>query len=65
MKAKVGNKCKTEANGCNWAVVASLFADDTVLLGDSERERQGVVHELHMVCMCVRRKLRVNAWKSS
>ncbi len=41
---------------------ASLFADDTVLLADSDRKLQRVVHEFYRVC--VRKKLRVNAGKS-
>ncbi len=47
---------------CNWAVLASLFADDTVLLIDSERDFQSVVDEFYMVW--VRRKLGVNTGKS-
>ncbi len=39
-------------------MVASLFADDTVLLADSERKLQKVVDEFYRCC--VRRKLRVN-----
>ncbi len=41
---------------------ACLFADDTVLLAESERELQSVVDQFHSVCS--RRKLRVNAGKS-
>ncbi len=43
-------------------MVASLFADDTVLLADSERELQKVVDEFYRVY--VKRKLRVNTGKS-
>ncbi len=43
-------------------MVACLFADDTVLLAESERELQRVVDESYSVGM--RRKLRVNAGKS-
>ena len=38
----------------NWSQVASLFADNTVLLAESERELQRVVNEFDRVC-----KLRV------
>ncbi len=40
-------------------MVARLFADDTVLLTDSERELQKVIDGFYRVC--VRRKLGVNA----
>ena len=43
-------------------MAACLFADDTVLLAESERELQRVVDQFHSVCS--RRKLRVNAGKS-
>ncbi len=43
-------------------MAACLFADDTVLLTESERELQGVVDQFHSVCS--RRKLRVNTGKS-
>ena len=44
MKAKVGNiGARMKLSGCDWEVTASLFADDTVLLADSERELQRVV----------------------
>ena len=39
-----------------------LFADDTVLLAENERELQEVVNEFYNVCM--RRKVKVNAGKS-
>ncbi len=39
-----------------------VFADDTVLLTESERELQRVVDQFDSVCS--RRKLRVNARKS-
>ncbi len=48
-------------NKCDLTVVASLFADDTVLLADSEKDLQKVVDEFYR--MYVRRKLRVNAGK--
>ncbi len=37
----------------------SLFADDTMLLAEIERELQRVVDQFHSVC--TRKKLRVNA----
>ncbi len=63
MKAKVGNvDARLKVNGVDWSVVACLFADDTVLLAESERELQQVVDEFCNVC--VRRKLTVNVGKS-
>ncbi len=41
---------------------ACLFADNTALMAESERELQRVVDQFHNVCS--RRKLRVNAGKS-
>ncbi len=49
-------------NGMGWSVTACQFADDTLLLAESERELQRVVDQIHNVCK--RRKLRVNAGKS-
>ncbi len=49
-------------NGVDWSVTACLFADDTVLLAESERKLQRVVDQFHNVCS--RRKLRVNARRS-
>ncbi len=46
----------------DWSVAACLFADDTELLAESERELQRVVDQFHSVCS--RRKLRVNAGRS-
>ncbi len=43
-------------------MAACLFAYDTLLLAESERELQRVVDQFHSVCS--RRKLRVNAGKS-
>ncbi len=43
-------------------MAACLCAADTMLLAESERERQRVVDQFHSVCS--RRKLRVNAGKS-
>ena len=63
MKAKVGKVgAKMELEGENWWMVTSLFADDTVLFAESERELQKVVSEFHNVCK--RRKLKVNINKS-
>ncbi len=45
-----------------WSVVTCLFADDTVLLAESEGDLQRVVNEIYSVCK--RRKLKVNAGKS-
>ena len=51
MKAKVGNiGARLKLNGEGWAVVACLFADDTVLLAESEGELQRVVDEFYNVC---------------
>ncbi len=62
MKAKVGKiGVGMKLNGVDWSVAACLFADDTVLLAESERELQRVVDQFHSVCS--RRKLRVNAGK--
>ncbi len=49
-------------NGEVWSVVTCLFADDTVLLAESEGNLQRVVNEFYSVCK--RRKLKVNAGKS-
>ncbi len=49
-------------NGMGWLVTACLFADDNVLLAESERQLQRVVYQFHNVCK--RRKLRANAGKS-
>ncbi len=41
MKAKEGKVgARLKLNGVDWAVAACLFADDTVLLAESERELQ-------------------------
>ena len=63
MKAKVGKVgARMNLEGVNWCLVASLFADDTVLMAESERELQMIVNEFHNVCK--RRKLKVNVAKS-
>ncbi len=41
MKAKVGKPgARLKLNGVNWSAAACLFADDTVLLVESERKLQ-------------------------
>ncbi len=63
VKAKVGKiGAGLKLNGVDWSVTACLFADDTVLLAESERELQREVDQFHNVCS--RRKLRVHAGKS-
>ncbi len=63
MKCKVGNAgAKLRLNGEVWSVLTFLFADDTVLLAESEGNLQRVVNEVYDVCK--RRKLKVNAGKS-
>ncbi len=42
--------------------VVGLYVDDTVLLAESERMLQKIVHEFDRICK--RRKLKVNAGKS-
>ncbi len=62
MKCKVVNAdAKLRLNGEVWSVVTLLFADDTVLLAESEVDLQRVVNEFYSVCK--RRKLKVNAGK--
>ena len=60
MKAKIGpgKGAKLQWEGERWWLVASFFADNTVLLADSEKELQSVVDEFSRVCE--RRKLKVN-----
>ncbi len=63
VKAKVGKiGAGLKLNGVDWSVTACLFADDTVLLAESERVLQRVVDQFHNTCSS--RKLRVNAGKS-
>ncbi len=57
---KIGARLKL--NGVDWSVAACLFADDTVLLAESERNLQRVVVRFHSVCS--RRKLRVDEGKT-
>merc|ERR1711872_441017 len=47
---------------CEWKVEWLMFADDTVLVGDSEEKLERLVHEFERVCG--RRKLKVNVTKS-
>ncbi len=63
MKSKVVNAgAKLRLNGEVWSAVTCLFADDTVLLAESEGGLQRIVNEFYSVCK--RRKLKVNAGKS-
>ena len=47
---------------CEWKVEWMMFADDTVLVGDSEQKLQRLVKEFGSVCK--RRKLSINVGKS-
>ncbi len=63
MKCKVINAgAKLRFNREVWSVEAYLFADDTVLLAESEGDLQRVENGFYSVCK--RRKLKVNAEKS-
>ncbi len=62
MKAKAGYiGARLYLNECGWTAIESLFADDTVLLADSERKLQKAVDEFYRLCV---KKLRVNVGKS-
>ncbi len=62
-KSKVVNAgAKLRLNGEVWSVVTCLFADDTVLLAESDGDLQRVVNEFYSVCK--RRKLKASAGKS-
>ncbi len=50
---------RLNVRGVEQPVVAGLYADDTVLLAESEGMLQRIVHEFDRVCK--RRKLKVNA----
>ncbi len=62
MKAKVGNAgvelCTDDAK---WTVNTILFADDTVLAAENQRDLQKMVKEFTTVCQ--RRRLKVNVKK--
>ncbi len=63
MKSKVVNAgAKLRLNGEVWSVVTCLFADDSVLLTESEWDLQRVINEFYGVCK--KRKLKVHAGKS-
>jgi len=63
MKAKVGNVgVEMSIDKSKWKLNTILFADDTVLLAESEKDLQKLVNEFSTVC--VRRKLKVNVSKS-
>ena len=52
MKAKAGKAgARLKLNGMVWSMAACLFADDTVLLAESERELQRVVDQFDSVCV--------------
>ncbi len=53
---------RLNVRGVEQPVVAGLFADDTVLLAESEGMLQRIVHEYNRLCK--RRKLKGNAGKS-
>ncbi len=53
---------RLKVRGIEQSVVAGLFANDKVLLAESERMLQRIVDEFDRVCR--RRKLRDNANKS-
>ncbi len=50
MKARLGRiSARMKLNGVDWSVAACPFADDTVLLAESERKLQTVADQF-MVC---------------
>ncbi len=53
---------RLKMNGVDWSAAAYLFANDTVLPAESEKELQKVVDQFHSVCN--KRKLTVNVEKS-
>ena len=59
---EVGVTLLVERRNLEWKVDLLLFADDTVLLGDSEEKLERLVQEFGRVCR--RRKLSVNETKS-
>ncbi len=63
MKAKTGNLgTEMSIDNAKWKLNNMLFADDTVLLAESEKDLQKLVNEFSNIC--VRRKLKVNVGKS-
>ncbi|MEL7302024.1 MAG: reverse transcriptase family protein, partial [Pseudomonadota bacterium] len=58
----VGANMWDARRNCEWKVEWMMFADDTVLVGDSEQKLQKLVKEFGRVCK--RRKLAVNVGKS-
>lgn len=59
MKTRVGNLgVSLKVRGIEQSVVADLFADDTVLLGENQRMLWKIVDKFDRVCRT--RKLRVN-----
>ncbi len=61
VKAKVGKLgAGLKMNGMGWSVTACLFADDTALLAESERELQRVVDQFHNVCKRRKQSLPIN-----
>ncbi len=57
---KVGVRMYDEER--KWVLNSTLFADDTVLIAESESDLQNVVNVFHSVCK--RRQLKVNVNKS-
>ena len=53
---------RLKRNGMGWAVVACLFAGDTMLFVESEEEFYSMVDEFY--CVSMRRKLKMNAEKN-
>ncbi len=63
MKAKIGNLgIEMSIDNAKWNLSTILFADDTVLLAESEKVLQKLVNEFSNVCL--RRKLKANVGKS-
>ena len=59
----VGVTLQDERRNIEWKVGCLMFADDTVLLGDSEEKLERLVQEFGRVCQS--RKLSVNETKSN
>ena len=58
----MGKGMKLEHESKEWEIYKLLYADDTVLIADSEEQLQKMVNVFGKVCW--RRKLKVNAAKS-